>query len=183
MKKLNLGSGEYLKPGFVNVDFYSVSKPDVEHDLSKFPYRSPPCGFDHVERPTASSTAQPFAVMKEVHRIAKNGATVMRTRAALQPRVHARRAQGRLRRHLPLLLPEGIPRGYQGVEFDTDAVKLHWFAHPTSNAPCYLRQCSGRRAAWARSSPLSPTSAVPMLTPLVLLGRGSRVEFRMRVKK
>ena len=29
MKKLNIGSGEFLKEGFINIDYYSVTKPDV----------------------------------------------------------------------------------------------------------------------------------------------------------
>lgn len=32
MKKLNIGCGEFKKVGYVNVDYYSVSKPDVVHD-------------------------------------------------------------------------------------------------------------------------------------------------------
>ena len=49
MKKLNIGSGEFLKEGFVNVDYYSVTVPDVKHDLSKFPYPFQENEFDLVE--------------------------------------------------------------------------------------------------------------------------------------
>jgi hypothetical protein len=49
MKKLNLGSGEFLKKGYVNVDYFSVTKPDVEHDLSIFPYPFNENEFDHIE--------------------------------------------------------------------------------------------------------------------------------------
>ena len=73
MKKLNLGSGEFLKEGFVNVDFYSVSKPDVAHDLSVFPYPFEDNHFDHVESDHCfEHLPDPFSVMREVHRISKN---------------------------------------------------------------------------------------------------------------
>ena len=36
--KLNLGCGQYPKPGFVNVDIDTLAKADVFHDLSLFPY-------------------------------------------------------------------------------------------------------------------------------------------------
>ena len=42
-KKLNIGCGEFKKDGYINVDYYSVSEPDVKHDLNKFPYPFKPC--------------------------------------------------------------------------------------------------------------------------------------------
>ena len=38
MKKLNLGSGDKRIPGFLNVDKFDTFKPDIVHDLEKFPY-------------------------------------------------------------------------------------------------------------------------------------------------
>jgi len=34
VQKLNLGCGEFKKDGYVNIDYYAVSEPDVRHDLN-----------------------------------------------------------------------------------------------------------------------------------------------------
>ena len=78
MNKLNIGSGEFLKEGFINVDFYSVTKPDVTHDLSKFPYPFEDDYFDWIESDHClEHLSNPFLVMKEIHRISKNNATII----------------------------------------------------------------------------------------------------------
>ena len=78
MRKLNIGSGEFLKEGYVNVDFYSVTKPDVLHDLSKFPYPFSENEFDLIESDHClEHLPDPFAVMREIHRIGKNNAEVI----------------------------------------------------------------------------------------------------------
>jgi predicted SAM-dependent methyltransferase len=38
MKKLNLGAGQYLKEGFINVDQFPLDGIDVVHNLTMFPY-------------------------------------------------------------------------------------------------------------------------------------------------
>ena len=37
-KKLNLGSGQFPKQSYVNLDINSNAKADVFHDLNNFPY-------------------------------------------------------------------------------------------------------------------------------------------------
>ena len=37
-KKLNLGCAGYPKDGYVNVDWLPELKPEIVHDLNKFPY-------------------------------------------------------------------------------------------------------------------------------------------------
>jgi predicted SAM-dependent methyltransferase len=69
-RKLNLGSGEFLKDGFVNVDFHSISGPDVSHNLNEFPY---PFEDDYFELIEADHVLEhlndPFEVMGELRRI------------------------------------------------------------------------------------------------------------------
>lgn len=131
MKKLNIGSGEYLKEGFVNVDYYSVSKPDVEHDLNKFPYPFADDTFDWVESDHCfEHLSNPFQVMKEVHRIAKNGATVIiRVPHFSRGFTHAEHKAG-FDVTFPYYFKKDFKGGYQGVEFECKSVKLNWFAQP-----------------------------------------------------
>ena len=131
MRKLNLGSGEYPKPGFVNVDYYSVSEPDVKHDLSSFPYPFPDNDFDHVESDHGlEHLPDPFGVMKEVHRIAKPGAlTIIRVPHFSRGFSHAEHKSG-FDVTFPYYFQKDFQGGYQGVEFTVEAVRLRWFAQP-----------------------------------------------------
>src|SRR5438045_2860727 len=68
--KLNLGSGEFKKAGFVNVDYYSLSAPDVSHNLNQFPYPFEDGYFELVEADhVLEHLADPFQVIGELFRI------------------------------------------------------------------------------------------------------------------
>lgn len=131
MNKLNIGSGEFLKEGFINVDFYSVTKPDVEHDLSIFPYPFQDNFFEWVESDHCfEHLPNPFAVMKEVHRISKNNATVIiRVPHFSRGFTHAEHKAG-FDVTFPYYFKKDFIGGYQGVEFKCDKVRLTWFAQP-----------------------------------------------------
>ena len=131
MNKLNIGSGEFLKSGFVNVDFYSVTKPDVEHDLSKFPYPFEDNYFDHVESDHCFEHLEnPFAVMKEVHRISKDKATVfIRVPHFSRGFTHAEHKAG-FDVTFPYYFKKDFKGGYQGIEFQCTKLRLTWFAQP-----------------------------------------------------
>lgn len=76
-KKLNLGSGEFKKGGYVNVDYYSVSEPDVRHNLNQFPYPYEKDDFDLIEAyHVLEHLENPFSVMKELHRIGKQNSLI-----------------------------------------------------------------------------------------------------------
>src|SRR5688572_11002464 len=78
MNKLNLGSGEFKKEGFLNVDYYSVSEPDLRHDLTSMPYPFGDNHFDWIESDHClEHLPEPFRIMREIHRIGKPGATVI----------------------------------------------------------------------------------------------------------
>ena len=131
MKKINIGSGEFPKEGYVNVDYYSVSTPDVKHDLSKFPYPFAENEFDLVESDHClEHLPDPFAVMREIHRISKNGAKVIiRVPHFGRGFTHAEHKSG-FDVTFPYYFRKDFIGGYQGVEFKTDKVKLTWFAQP-----------------------------------------------------
>ncbi|MEK6843252.1 MAG: hypothetical protein AABY04_02085 [Candidatus Micrarchaeota archaeon] len=76
--KLNLGSGiTKQKEGWVNLDIIKSEGVDVIHDLNKFPY---PFKTGSVEKVNAEHIIEHLpdiiAIMKELHRICKNGALI-----------------------------------------------------------------------------------------------------------
>jgi len=76
-RKLNVGSGEYQKKGYVNVDYFSASKPDVSHNLDVFPYPFESDYFEIIEADHVLEHLQnPFMVMAELYRISADGAII-----------------------------------------------------------------------------------------------------------
>ena len=78
MKKLDLGCGPRGKlAGSVGLDLRPAPHVDVIHDLDRYPYPFPDDEFDHVEMSHIIEHVQrPLSLMAEVHRIARNGASV-----------------------------------------------------------------------------------------------------------
>jgi SAM-dependent methyltransferase len=186
MRKLNLGSGEFLKPGFVNVDLYSVTRPDVVHDLSSFPYPFADNEFDHVESDHClEHLPNPFGVMREIHRIAKPGATVIiRVPHFSRGFTHAEHKAG-FDVTFPYYFRKDFKGGYQGVEFDTDAVRLTWFAQPylkrTVLSPITFSVARIMGAVFSFMANLSPFFCSRLWCFWV--GGFEEVEFRLRVRK
>ena len=72
--KLNLGSGLDIKKGWVNVDLDKRNGADVEHDLEKFPYPFKDNSVDKILMDNSLEHLEyTIAVMRELHRICKNG--------------------------------------------------------------------------------------------------------------
>ena len=127
---LNLGSGSFYKEGYVNVDLSSEAKVDVAHDLSTFPYPFDDDAFDLVEADHClEHLPDPFAVMREIHRITKGGGTVrIRVPHFSRGFTHSEHKAG-----FDVTFPYYFKRGwvsYQGVEFRLDDLRLTWFAQP-----------------------------------------------------
>ena len=75
MKKINFGSGEYLKPGYFNVDGFFEA--DLRHDLNAIPYPIPSDSYDLLEiHHVLEHLDRPFEVMAEIKRVARNGAEI-----------------------------------------------------------------------------------------------------------
>ena len=81
MKKLNIGCGEDIKRGFVNLDFVKQKGVDVIHDLNKFPWPFKENEFDYVFASHVLEHVQDLVkTMKEIHRITKKqGKIVIRS--------------------------------------------------------------------------------------------------------
>ncbi len=132
IKKLNLGSAGRKKKGYINVDWLSLVKPDVEHNLNSFPYPFKKDQFDLVEAVhVLEHLDRPFEVMKEIHRITKPNAKVI----IKVP--HFSRAMGHPEHFhgFDVTFPnyfnkKFIDIGYFGVDFKLDKMELHWLAFP-----------------------------------------------------
>jgi len=77
MKRLDLGCGTRKRPGYIGVDRLALPGVDVVHDLSVQPY---PFGESEIDEVVMDNVLEhlddPIAVMEEVYRICRNGATV-----------------------------------------------------------------------------------------------------------
>jgi len=78
MEILDLGCGlKSKKEGSVGLDKRPAPHVDIVHDLNVYPYPFPDNKFDWIEMShIIEHVEKPLYMMNEVHRIAKNGATV-----------------------------------------------------------------------------------------------------------
>ncbi len=73
MKRLNLGCGDKIKKGYVNLDFIKQPGVDVVHDLSKFPWPFKDNEFDEVSASHLLEHVKEFEkTLLEIKRICKN---------------------------------------------------------------------------------------------------------------
>ncbi len=130
-EQLNLGCGEFKKAGYVNVDFGAVSEPDVRHDLNRFPYPFADDSFSRIEADhVLEHLEDPFAVMREIHRVGRDGATVrIRVPHFSRGFTHAEHRRG-FDASFPLYFNPTYQGGYQGVPFELRRLRLRWFAQP-----------------------------------------------------
>ena len=147
-RKLNLGSGEFQKEGFINVDYYSISNPDVSHDLNQFPYPFADNQFDLVEADhVLEHLLDPFKVMGELRRICMAGAIIhIRVPHFSRGFTHADHKRG-FDITFPYYFNPTFRPGYQGISLKLEKTRLRWFAQP------YLKK-------------------LMLPTPLFLMGKG-----------
>jgi SAM-dependent methyltransferase len=73
-RKLNIGCGTEILPGYVNLDINKGPGIDVSHDLNKFPYPFPANHFDEIRAYSIiEHVADVIKTMAELHRILKPG--------------------------------------------------------------------------------------------------------------
>ncbi len=130
-KKLNLGSGEYLKDGYVNVDFYSLMEPDVRHNLDEFPYPFNDNYFETIEADhVLEHLNKPFEVMKELYRISANGAAIcIRVPHFSRGFTHCDHKRG-FDVTFPFYFDPNFKGGYQNFSLKLVKMKMRWFAQP-----------------------------------------------------
>lgn len=78
MRKLNLGCGNKIKRGYVNLDINKYPGVDVVHDLNKFPWPFKDNEFDYVfASHVLEHVDDLIKVMKELKRVCKSGAKIV----------------------------------------------------------------------------------------------------------
>lgn len=130
-RKLNIGSGEFLKEGYINVDFYSNTPPDISHNLDQFPYPFEDNSFDLIEADhVLEHLTNVFGVMREIHRIAAPGAWVrLRVPHFSRGFTHADHKRG-FDVTFPYYFNPKFLAGYQNFEFELVRTRLTWFSQP-----------------------------------------------------
>lgn len=131
MPRLNLGCGAFKKDGFINVDADPRTSPDVLHDLNVLPYPFPPDHFDAVEADhVLEHLHDPFAVMRELHRILKPGGSLtVRVPHFSRGMTHPDHKRG-FDVTFPYYFQPAFKGGYAGVAFECLRASLHWFSQP-----------------------------------------------------
>lgn len=186
MKRLNVGCGEFRKDGYVNLDIRSDVGAEVVHDLQRFPYPLPDNEFDLVEADhVLEHLRDPFAVMRELHRVAKqNGTVVIRTPHFSRGFSHPEHQRG-FDVSFPLYFQPRFKGGYQGVEFELRELRLTWFAQP------YLKKATlsavqYRLGTWLGAALSFAASLSPYACSRVWcfwVGGFEEIMFRFTVKK
>jgi len=185
-KKLNLGSGEFKKKGYINLDYYSITKPDVKHDLNRLPYPFKDNQFELIEADhVLEHLDNPFKVMKELHRISKNnGLIIIRVPHFSRGFTHPEHTRG-FDVSFPYYFDSSFKGGYQGFNLQLKKMKLSWFAQPyfkksvLSKPVLYLASSIGFIIDIFAN--LSPTICSRFWCYLV--GGFEQIEFQFTVKK
>jgi len=129
--KLNLGSGQFPKQGYINVDLDLKAQADVFHDLNKFPYPFENNSFSLIEADhLLEHLSNVLEVMKELHRILKpGGKLIIRVPHFSRGFSHPDHKIG-FDITFPYYFSPTFKGGYTGIEYELEAMKLKWFAQP-----------------------------------------------------
>ena len=129
-KKLNLGCGIDYREGFVNADFHSHLKVDVEYDLNQLPYPFADDEFDYIlASHVLEHLDKPFWVMRELHRILKPGGVLhVKVPHFSRGLTHSEHRAGFDVTFPYYFNPTFTKSGYYGVEFALEKMELHYFA-------------------------------------------------------
>jgi len=130
MKKLNMGCGIDYKEGFVNLDFHSHVKIDVQHNLNQFPYPFNENEFDYIlASHVLEHLDKPFDVMTELHRLLKKGGTLhVKVPHFSRGFTHSEHKAG-FDVTFPYYFDSNFTKsGYYGVDFKLVKLRLNYFA-------------------------------------------------------
>ena len=77
INKLNLGCGENIKDGYINLEFRQIDNIDVVHDLNNYPWPFENNSFNEIIAYNVIEHLDNFILaMEEIHRISKDNALI-----------------------------------------------------------------------------------------------------------
>jgi SAM-dependent methyltransferase len=128
--KLNLGCGEDYREGYMNVDFHDHVRVDKVWNLNQLPYPFSENTFSEI---IASHVLEhldnPFAVMKELHRISKkDGRVHIKVPHFSRGFTHAEHKAGFDVTFPYYFNPAFTKSGYFGVNFRLDRMRMNYSA-------------------------------------------------------
>lgn len=129
--RLNLGCGRFPKPGYWNVDWAPTPGVDQVADLSKFPYPFADESFDEITCDhVLEHLPDAFGTMRELHRVLRpGGRAIIRVPHFSRGFTHAEHQRG-FDATFPFYFRPEFQGGYIGTEFESESVKMRWFAQP-----------------------------------------------------
>lgn len=150
-KKLNIGSGEFRKEGYINLDHRDFVGADVVHDLNVRPMPFPDGAFDRIEADhVLEHLDDAFATMRELYRVAADGAIIsIRVPHFSRGFSHPEHRRG-FDVSFPLYFDPTFKGGYEGVHLPLLSMRLTWFAQlylKRETLPSYM-YAGGRFLGW-----------------------------------
>jgi len=131
LRRLNLGCGEFKKPGYINLDFETRVHPDVVHDLNNLPYPFDDGAFDLIESShNLEHLSDPFSGMAEMHRLlAPGGRLILKVPHFSRGFTHPDHQRG-FDVSFPYYFDPDFPGGYSGIPFELEHLRLTWNGQP-----------------------------------------------------
>lgn len=129
-RKLNLGCGESLRKGYVNVDWHAATGADIVHNLNDFPYPFENNSFEEIVAfHVLEHLDRPFDVMRELHRLlVPHGTLYLKVPHFSRGFTHAEHRHG-FDLSFPKYFDSTFSRsGYFGVDYELQKCELHWLA-------------------------------------------------------
>lgn len=127
MSKLNLGSGQFKKEGYINVDWDDKAHPDVKWDVSVFPYPFKDNEFQEIiSEHCLEHLEDVFGVMRELHRILHvGGKLIIKVPHFSRGFSHPEHKSG-FDVTFPFYFNPNFKGGYSGTPFVISQMNLHW---------------------------------------------------------
>ncbi|MEE9312906.1 MAG: methyltransferase domain-containing protein [Planctomycetota bacterium] len=129
--QLNLGCGQFPRDGWLNLDCDPNAKADVFHNLDEFPWPFADGEFETVfASHVLEHTSDPFAVMKEIHRILEpGGRAIIKVPHFSRGFTHPDHKRG-FDVSFPMYFDPEFEGGFSGTMFELSRTRLKWFAQP-----------------------------------------------------